>query len=107
MKHVKTFENFQDSKNFYVTEPLNEKIDLAKLFKGKSKEEKRKIALDIIKSHPTKAKLYNKLKKESGEKADKFVEFVMKKPYVVYFKWDDKKGEFVDTGNYSSTSIQR
>ena len=103
MKNVMSFESYHNSKNYYETEPLDERVDLSKIFKGKTKEEKRKEALKIINSHPTKKSLYDKLKKSNPEKAEKFVDFVASKPYVRYFHWDDKKEKFVDTGRYAQT----
>lgn len=105
MKNVMSFESYHDKKNYYETEPLREEINLSKIFKGKTKEEKRKKAIEIINNHPTKKELYNKLKKSNPKKAEKFVEFVMKKPYARYFKWDDKKEEFVDTARYTSNTF--
>jgi hypothetical protein len=102
MKNVMSFEKFHENKYYYETEPLNEKIDLSKIFKGKSPEGKRKAALKIINDHKTKKAAYDKFKDEDPDKAEKFVQFIMKKPYARYFKWDPEKKEFSDTGKYKS-----
>jgi len=83
--------------NYFETAFVDEKIDWKKIFKGKSEEEKTAIAQNIIDKHPTKSKLFSDLKKKDPEKADKFLKFIMNKPYVQYFKWDKKKQEFTDT----------
>lgn len=81
-------------KNTVMRESLDEKLNL---FKSKSPEEKRKLALRIIDEHPTKRALYKKLKAESPQKAKQLVNFIMKNPETKYFKWDEKIQDFVDT----------
>jgi len=96
MKNVNEFDKFKDIKNYYQTEPLNEKIDLSTIFRGKSSDERRQTVLYIIKEHSGKRKIYEQLKKEDPIKLEKYIQFVMEKPYSRYFKWDESKFEFTD-----------
>ncbi len=107
LKDFSTFanDNIEHIKNYYETEPLNEEIDLSKMFKHKTEKEKREMALKIINEHPTKKKLYDRFKKENNEKAELFIKFIMKHPYVRYFRWDEDKEEFVDSGKYQRQSF--
>jgi len=103
-KTVRTFEEYNIGKDYFETEPLNEEIDITKMFKGKTKEEKRQSALRIINEHPKKKELYRKL---SPDKAEKFVEFVTKNPHVRYFKWDNNDKEFIEIGQFYGIGTSR
>lgn len=89
MKHLKTFESFENTTNEGMFG-----------FGKKSEEE----ALDIIKKHPAKNRIYqNLLDKGDKEKAKKYVEFVRSNPDVNYVNWNDKKGKWVEGGRFSDS----
>ncbi len=56
---------------------------------------KEKTALKVIFSHAGKRFVYESYSKTQPEMAQKYLIFVSKNPYVLYFKWDEGKQRFV------------
>ncbi len=56
---------------------------------------KEKTALKVIYSHAGKRFVYESYSKTQPEMAKKYLIFVSKNPYVLYFKWDEGKQRFV------------
>jgi len=105
MKIIKEYNTFiNERQNYY--EPTTKKFSglgrkvrginraVKQFFKGEVSE---KEALDIIKSHPTKRRLYQNLLKTNPEKAEKLLQFIMKNPNVTYFTWNVAENDFTST----------
>jgi len=56
---------------------------------------KEKTALKVIHSHAGKRFVYESFSKTQPEMAKKYLIFVSRNPYVLYFKWDEDKQRFV------------
>ena len=56
---------------------------------------KERTALKIIYSHTGKRFVYESYSKTQPEMAKKYLIFVSRNPYVLYFKWDEGKQRFV------------
>lgn len=98
MKHIKTFESFQQ-------EHIDESMPWhSKERKASDLTKKKEDAIDTIMNHPSKRAAYLDWKKKDAEIADKYVEFEMKNPDVMYREWDPSKKEFVSTGKFKVAS---
>jgi hypothetical protein len=96
MKHLKTFENFDNHK-------VNEVFGLSKAERDEKRKKKMEEAKKSIMSHKNKKKTYEDLlDKGEDEKAEKYVEFFMKNPSVKYAKWDENKKKWIEGGHFRS-----
>jgi len=121
MKHLKTFENFNSSTNeeFFPNifgKKLSEAEKKAEAeAKAKAETEVKRLeqsgllkfdpidkAIDVLKKiygHPTKKKQYDSMiKNGEEEKAEKYIQFFIKKPDVKYWKWDENEKKWVSAG---------
>jgi hypothetical protein len=97
MKHLKTFEKFDNHK---VNEEL---LGLSKEEREEKRKKKMEEAKKLIMNHKTKSKTYQDLlDKKETEKAEKYVEFFMKNPDVKYAKWDEEKKKWIEGGHFRS-----
>lgn len=56
---------------------------------------REKTAMKVIYRHPGKRFVYESYSKTSPDMAEKYLKFISKNPWIIYFKWDDKKEKFV------------
>ena len=56
---------------------------------------KERTALKVIYSHAGKRFVYEAYSRTSPEMAKKYLVFVSKNPWILYFKWDEDRKKFV------------
>lgn len=97
-------EGSTESTDTVENEPIDEIFGFSDEEKAAKLAKAKELALASIMKHPTQSKAYLDWKKKDATIADKFVEFVATHPNDKYFKWDDAKKEFVNTGKFSVAS---
>lgn len=81
-----------------------EKTKLGQAVGMKTTEQKNQEALNGIMAHPAKKAVYLQAKQESPEKAQKYIEFFVNNPGVMYAQWNSATNQWVSTGKFSVAS---
>jgi hypothetical protein len=103
-------EIIKEEKDNIVIEYLNHNIEedfplFNKIFKSKSPDEKKEMVLKSIMSHPIRKNVYtNLLNKNEKDKAEKYINFIMKNPETKYFTWSEKINNWIPTGKLKVAS---